>query len=228
MEQHLFTCTACAATLEELRRVVERARALGPHPPERDLWPGIAERIGAAAGRGSATGEEKTLDLHARRASHRQRFAFSVPQLAAASLVLMLVSGGVVWLLRQVGPEPGAGNVAQSAAGTGQPARVAAADSTPTGGPAPGAVPVGFTENRYDAAVADLERALEQGRSRLAPETVRVLERNLQTIDGAIDEARRALAADPASVYLNEYLARTMRKKLDLLRQANALATART
>jgi hypothetical protein len=87
-------------------------------------------------------------------------------------------------------------------------------------------LPAGFAERQYDAAVLDLQRALEQGRGRLSPETVRVLERNLKTIDTAISEARSALAADPGNVYLNDHLARTMRKKLDLLRQANAIAAA--
>jgi hypothetical protein len=90
------------------------------------------------------------------------------------------------------------------------------------------ALPAGFAESQYDAAVTDLQRALEQGRSRLDPKTVTIIERNLETIDRAIAEARQALAADPASVYLNDYLARTMRKKLDLLRQANAIAAVRT
>jgi len=80
----------------------------------------------------------------------------------------------------------------------------------------------------YDAAVSDLERALDAGRHRLAPKTVLVLEKNLARIDAAIDEARAALKADPANVYLNTHLANTMQQKLELLRQATALADAQS
>ena len=53
---------------------------------------------------------------------------------------------------------------------------------------------------------------------------MRVIEQNLAVIDKAIDQAQRALLADPANLYLNTHLAETMRRKLDLLRQAATLA----
>jgi hypothetical protein len=78
----------------------------------------------------------------------------------------------------------------------------------------------------YDAAVADLERVLEAGRGRLDTTTVRVIERNLATIDRALAQAQRAVAADSANLYLNSHLAETMRQKLELLRQAAALVSS--
>jgi hypothetical protein len=87
---------------------------------------------------------------------------------------------------------------------------------------------VSRTDPKYDARVAELQHALDQGRGRLDTATVRVIEKNLRIIDDAIGEARRALAADPANQYLNVHLADTMRRKLELLRQASALANART
>ncbi len=78
----------------------------------------------------------------------------------------------------------------------------------------------------YDSAVDDLERVLAEGRGRLDTTTVRVLEQNLALIDRAIAQARRAVAADSANVYLNTHLAETMRRKIDLLRQAAALVSA--
>jgi hypothetical protein len=76
----------------------------------------------------------------------------------------------------------------------------------------------------YAAAVTDLERVLAEGRGRLDTTTVRVIEQNLATIDRAIAEAQRALAADSGNLYLNTHLAETMRRKLELLRQAASLA----
>jgi hypothetical protein len=80
----------------------------------------------------------------------------------------------------------------------------------------------------YDAAIAELEGALAAGRGRLDTATVRQIEQNLAVIDRAIAQARAALAADPADAYLNHHLADTMRRKLQLLRRASTLATART
>ena len=57
---------------------------------------------------------------------------------------------------------------------------------------------------------------------------MRVIEKNLAIIDRAIRDAQSALAADPASSYLNLHLAQEMRRKLELLRQAALLAGARS
>jgi hypothetical protein len=78
----------------------------------------------------------------------------------------------------------------------------------------------------YAAAVADLERVLARGRGQLDTATVRVIQQNLAVIDKAIAQAQQALAADPANLYLNSHLAETMRRKLDLLRQAATLVHA--
>jgi hypothetical protein len=77
----------------------------------------------------------------------------------------------------------------------------------------------------YAQAVADLERVLATGRGQLDSTTVRVIEQNLAAIDRAIAQAQAALKADPSNLYLNSHLAETMRRKLDLLRQAAALAS---
>ncbi len=51
LERHLGECAECEATLAELRSVVGEARLLADEPPEVDLWPAIAARIGAGARR---------------------------------------------------------------------------------------------------------------------------------------------------------------------------------
>ncbi len=86
-------------------------------------------------------------------------------------------------------------------------------------------VTVGFADAQYDAAVADLENALKNGRGRLDKSTIAVVEHNLQIIDQAIDQARQALVADPANSYLSSHLVETRRRKLDLLRRAAASLT---
>ena len=141
----------------------------------------------------------------------RRRITFSIPQLLAAGIALAVLSGGGAWLLH---PDPaGVAGVQRDA---GSPAGVAVATVRSTGAVA----------RNYDSAVDDLERILAQGRGRLDSTTVRVLEQNLALIDRAIAQAQRAVAADSANLYLNTHLAETMRRKIDLLRQAAALVSA--
>jgi hypothetical protein len=84
---------------------------------------------------------------------------------------------------------------------------------------------VSLADEQYDAAVVDLERALKQGRGRLDPATIATVEHNLETIDQAIQQAREALAGDPANTYLSSHLIEARRRKLDLLRRAAALTS---
>jgi predicted anti-sigma-YlaC factor YlaD len=201
LEAHLGGCAECTATLDDLTRVVRRARALESAPPPHDLWPAIAQRIGATPPR-----SPDIVPLEPRRNPAR-RWMFSLPQLAAAGIALMTLSGGTVWFLSQ----------------TRQSGVVASAGVRSTETPV---VSVGLRPNAtksYAAAVADLERVLDEGRGRLDSTTVRVIEQNLAAIDRAIAEAQRALDADSANLYLNTHLAETMRRKLDLLRQAASL-----
>ena len=60
-------------------------------------------------------------------------------------------------------------------------------------------------------------------RAWLDSSTIAIVEQNLQIIDRAIDQAREALAADPANTYLSGHLVEARRRKLDLLRRAAAL-----
>jgi anti-sigma factor RsiW len=201
-EAHLQTCAECPALLAELRMIVVRAQGLETVPPVRDLWPGIAERIGATAQRSGS------IDLASRRRESR-RWSFSIPQLAAAAVALMTVSGGTAWLVRGAGPAV--------------PVPVATAPSLSSPTITPAATVRGTAKGSYDQAIADLERVLAGGRGQLDSTTIRVIEQNLAAIDRAIAQAQHALDADPANLYLNTHLAETMRRKLDLLRQAAAL-----
>jgi anti-sigma factor RsiW len=196
LEAHLATCAECRGTLEELRRVVARAKALEDRPPTADLWSGIYARL--TPGRRPGVSRDTT----ARRLPWR--VSFNVPQLIAASIVLMLLAGGSVWLaLRSRQQAPGT-ELALFSEG-GSPAMNAAWTST-------------------DVAVAELQDALTRNEGRLDTATVRVVRQNLAVIDKAIGEAQRALKADPGNAYLNLHLANTMHQKIELLRRANALA----
>jgi len=142
-----------------------------------------------------------------------RRLAFSVPQLLAASVALMALAGGTAWLTATRRATEGSGGGGGGGGSHVATARLAWA-----------------TDAGYDAAIAELQAALESGRrsGRLDSTTIRVVGHNLAIIDTAITQARRALTADPGSAYLNHHLADTMRRKLELLRQATTIAGART
>ena len=79
----------------------------------------------------------------------------------------------------------------------------------------------------FDQAVGELEQVLAQGRNRLEPRTLQIIEENLRVIDRAIAEARAAIAADPANGYLSGQVAANMHRKLEILRRAaTAIAVA--
>lgn len=113
--------------------------------------------------------------------------------LAAAAAVLMLASiGGTMLVLR---------SDATSRAGSER---------------------LGALESDYEAASAELSRLLDGARQQLAPATVASLERNLSSIDSALAEVRRALAADPGNVTLEQLVLSAWRQKVQLLRRATS------
>jgi len=193
LEAHLTTCGDCYATLAELRQVVTRAKSLADTEPETDLWPDIKARLTPGRWPGEAP---------------RRRFSFSIPQLLAASIALVLLSGGSVWFAVQQGPTKTAAEppvMTQSST-----ARVA-----------------NWTGST-DIAIGELEAALIQNEKRLDSTTVRIVRKNLAIINRAIAEARIALRNDPGNAYLNLHLADTMRRKVELLRRVNDMAAARS
>jgi tetratricopeptide (TPR) repeat protein len=216
VDAHLRECADCSAVLNDLRRVIAlaQAAAVDARPPQADLWTGVAGRID--------------------RIRQPRRVSLTVTQLAAAAVLVAAVSGGLAW---QFAPPFGGQGLRSETSATddvvralpGSPERGTREGRSADGGAAAGAesgvaiVGVSLADDQYDAAVADLERALNQGRGKLDKATIAVVEQNLQTIDQAIAQAREALASDPANSYLSGHLVEARRRKLDLLRRATAL-----
>jgi negative regulator of sigma E activity len=188
--------------LEELRAVKNAAASLPQHAPQSDLWSAIEARI-------EADPHVDVVPLSS--AGHaRRRISFTIPQLAAAAVAMLVLGSASVWMAMS----SGAGGVE-----AGSPIAVS---PTPEAGfvSAPGDA----STFSYEATIQDLERQLQVGRDRLDPKTVAALEGSLATIDRAIARAQEALEADPASVYLNRHLADARTRKLHVLQQAARLA----
>lgn len=196
VERHLAACPECSAVLEDLGRLARAARGLEDREPARDLWPGIAGRLESRA-------QPRVVPIDAARQRGHRRFSFTMPELAAAAIALIVLSAAAVWW---GSPRPGVVAVDRPAVG--------AAKGT-TG------IPVSLeADPAYTDALADLERAFEASRDRLEPSTVATVERNLAIIDEAIRQTVEALETDPGSTFLYDHLARSRQQKLDILRQA--------
>ena len=197
-DAHLAECGDCRRTLAELRTVVARAAAATPRPPGTDLWDGIAEQIG----------RPQAFDTPPRSAPWR--VSFTLPQLVAASLALMVVSGGAVWIGQHGGratsiPSLGATNSREE--------------------PAAHTTAAVMTDGQYSRAIADLEQTLQNGRSSFDPSTIGVVDQNVAVIDRAIEQARQALGQEPANIYLNNHLTDLKQQKLSVLQQVTAAMT---
>lgn len=190
LEARLAEDAGMKQLVDDLRRV---RRAAADRPDFRaptGLWQGIERRIGAE--------------------SRRRRLVFTLPQLAAAAGIVLLLG---VSLGRMSDPQ---------VADTGT---VAVGPETP---PIQSVTADGLPGRNYATFVADLEQRLDAGRGVLAPETARVLEESLTKIDSAIAQATTALENDPNNAYLNQHLASARSRKLRLLEDATTLIASRT
>jgi anti-sigma factor RsiW len=205
-EAHLEACSPCRTEYERLEALVAELHALPSEAraPE-GLWTGVEARIGAASG---DAGEVLPFPGAA---SRRRRLSFTVPQLAAAAVLVALLSAGSVWMALSGRPGPAPMATAPALGEQGAAARMAASG-----------------EVAYDAALMELEDLVARNRDRMAPETRDALDRSLATIDAAMEDIRRALAQDPNSELLARLLINQQRSKLRVLGQAATAVQARS
>lgn len=199
MEAHLAECRECSAVHAELRGVVSRARTLETRGPAADLWPGILTRI--------ESGPDVVPIGVAHEAARDRRFAFTLRQLIAAGLALLLTGAATSWF-----------------ALSGSDAPAPAVATAPPPAPEDGTLVSNSVAPDVESRMKHLETVLEAARLQLDPETIAVIEKNLAIVQAAVDEAERALESDPANEYLRAHLERTLRTKVDVLERATELA----
>jgi len=206
MEAHLESCAECSATLEDLRAIVVRAAALPASAPPAEVWAGIEARLRAATAAPSVPGTVRVRNVRSGNTPWTSwRISLSLPQLAAACVAVVALSGGLAWYVSR----PHGNAVNQAAVPLNSQAAA--------------------TMQGADATIEDIEQLrqiLADGRDKLDPTTVRSLEESLVAIDTAIRQGRTALQADPQNPYVRDHLDETMRRKVDLLRRATQLASA--
>lgn len=205
LQRHLEQCGVCRTVFEQLEDLRDRARDLPDHLPARDLWPDIVRAMGSAPEAVRNT-EPEVIPLRPPipevRRGGRRTFQVSLPQAVAAGLALALFSGAV------------GARVAWSS-GPAVPVEVGDAVSWVQ------LVERANPELQATAReVQRLEAILGRYRSELDPEVVWALEKNLGTIDRAIQESVIALDENPGNGFLMTHLEESVRAKEDYLREA--------
>jgi len=203
--------------------------------PERDAWPAIRDRIDALRVTPIAPGRQGAGDPLAEH-SARPSSRWTNPRwLAAAAVLLVVLSSTVTWFVVRNDPaaliadvDPFAVRRTQPSSSPATPPERRTEPSAAVTAVAVAAVPAGAQLDesvfaRYNVAATELANVLDARRSRLDPRTVAVLDSCLTRMDAAIAEARAALKEDPRNAVVSDLLTATYRQKLDLLKRAGDL-----
>ena len=218
VDTHLRECLPCASLVRDIQNIRLDAAKLPELAPSRDLWDGIAARI-----------EAPVIELKPRQVPAPARRNW---QMAAAAVVLMAVSSGVTYLVTK-SDERTAMSDPLVATSPGSPDSVDGSLPsvvTPRPRPSSGSGSTVLIMNEpsapeitYDQEITRLRVILDQRRGDLDTATIAAVEKSLKAIDLAITDARRALAGDASSAFLNEQLNRSLEKKLGVLRRVALL-----
>ena len=247
METHASSCDECGALLADLRKIQVGAAKLPELEPTRDLWSGIAARIETPVveikgngGRVELNGGtvERWNGGTRPRANRTSRVWIG---LAAAGLVVAtatithemtkrsIVTSRPVSVAQSTPVQPKPDTTTHSA----QPTQIAGIDSVPPFNRStvpPSSARLASSkpsmEQTYDVEIDRLRAVLNRRRPQLDSATVAVIEHNLQVIDDAITQCKRALQKDPASRFLIESLNDAFDTKVQLLRTAATLPSA--
>lgn len=119
--------------------------------------------------------------------------------LAAAAAVLIVAASAVTWWIAPIDERPQA---------------VAVSD------PAPAGLGLARAEADYLEATSTLLLVLEERRDRMDPVIVATVEQNLRVIAAAVENAKAALAADPANQDVTAILNATYQTQIRMLRNA--------
>ena len=197
LELHLESCDGCRALAADLREIARTARSLDVLGPPEHVWKSIAGRLRADRGAGEPA-----------RALGRHR---SVALLAIAA-TLVLAVGASLFMLRRPATAPPPATTAQAPGDTGP-------------GNAPSENPVQSVERALAATETEFQRLVEASEASYTvdPKTAAAMQRNLQVMNEAINESRKALDANPQNAPARSSLYEVLKQKIQFLQETIAL-----
>lgn len=227
LERHLEVCDACRQLVTDLRRIQQAAAALPRLQPSAESWTRLAHALASAhvdrptpmeAGDGGGPVSSRRFRVEGATPSRRLRID-GWPALAAAAVVLIAVSTGVLWWwsLGRPAPQP-TPPVAQSAPKGSTPVHAGSDELVQSI-----ESELKLAEQHYENAIAGLEQVAKAEQSVLDPRVAATLQKNIGIIDHAIRESRAALQSQPADELAQESLFDALRHKVALLQDTIAL-----
>lgn len=215
LERHLEGCAACRAFAADLTAIVVAASGLAPIEPPEHVWLQLA-------GRWRREHPEAAKVVPSAAPSPRRAYARR-HMLATAAVLTVAVGGGWIAWRATDGSAPAAVTAEgvllerTDPAGAGNATSEALVESARQD--------IEAAEQLYARAIAGLEQAAEGQKELLTPEVAAMLDKNIEVIDEAIVESRRAVSAEPSSVVARESLFEALRKKVTLLQNTISLVT---
>jgi len=204
LELHLDACEGCRALAEDLKDIARSARALDTLEPPPRVWKAVAAGIHADGG-GAALSH----------AFYRHR-STAVLAIAAALVIAVGASLFVRRTPQSTSPPPAA---APSAAATGTPPAPAPVGNAGPEDPVQSVVTeLAATEKHFQNLVEASEAT-----NTVDPKTAAAMQKNLQVMNEAISETRKALVADPQSAPARASLYEVLKQKIQFLQDTIAL-----
>jgi anti-sigma factor RsiW len=197
LRAHLGQCESCRGLVDDLTRLKDAARSLGPIEPPAHIFENIQATLASMP---SAKRQARTQWLG----------------LAAA---LVLVTAGAYLFTRVTSPAPPAASVNDSAhAGTGNanaPATVETVEQE-----------LAKAEQHYQNAITQLEQVVKDNGNALPADAAAKLQVSLPQVDKFIAESRAALVSEPQNDPARDSLFAALRKKVEILQETVALMGA--
>ena len=193
LELHLEACDGCRALADDLREIARTARSLDVLEPPAHVWKSIAGRLRADHG-----AAEPSTGL----GGHR-----SVALLAIAATLLLAVAASLFMLRRPATPP----ETAATSTGPGEP-----------GGNARSENPVQGVEKALASTETEFQRLVDATNA-VDPQTAAALQKPLLVMNEAMNEARKALDADPQSAPARASFYEVLKQKIQFLQETIAL-----
>ena len=202
---HLLSCEACRGVADDLGRLRDAARSLGPIEPPAHVWLEIAGRVRLDRSAPAATAPAPSVAAP-QRSSRSEKWQWL--GLAAA---LLLTTLAVYSITKPDTPAP-VSVVETTPSNVPQVATVETFDET-----------MKRAETEFENAIAQLEQLVKNGDPRVSAAAAATLQQSIPTIDSAIAASRAAVTGNPDSQPARTSLFEALRNKVTLLQHTVVL-----